>query len=107
MSDKNLIAQTILNQLGGHRFTVMTGAKEYVALPNGLRFKIGRNQTATNMVCVEYDAKQDLYNLIFENVSVSRKTFDVTRKLIEKIDGVDAKDLQNVFTKVTGLATSL
>lgn len=38
-----MIAETILQQLGGNKFVVMTGAKNFVALENGIKFNIGRN----------------------------------------------------------------
>ena len=38
------IARTIYEQIGGNRFAVMTGAKDIVLLPNGLRFRIGRKR---------------------------------------------------------------
>ena len=34
------IANTILSQLGGNRFTVMTGAKNYMALKSGLQLDL-------------------------------------------------------------------
>lgn len=101
------IAQTILNQLGGKRFSVMTGAKDHVAIENGVRFKIGRNATSCNTVSVEYDAGRDLYNMTFEKVSLSRKTWEVTRKKIKIFEGVFADQLQELFTDTTGMCTSL
>jgi len=41
-STRLLIASTILEQLGGvRRLSVMTGARDFVALPDGVQFKIG------------------------------------------------------------------
>lgn len=37
MTYDNQIATTILQQLGGKRFVVMTGAKDFIAIDNGLR----------------------------------------------------------------------
>jgi len=101
------IAQTIMNQLGGRKFVAMTGAKDHVALESGVRFKIGRNATSCNTVSIEYDASRDLYNMVFEKVSISKKTFDVSRKLIKRVDGVFCDQMQAIFTEVTGMYTSL
>ncbi len=46
------IAQTILSQFGGHKFVVMTGAKNMVAIENGIRFNIGQNGSKANLVKV-------------------------------------------------------
>ena len=101
------IAQTIMNQLGGKRFVAMTGAKDHTALDSGVQFKIGRNATPCNTVSIEYDAGRDLYNMTFEKVSLSKKTWDVTRKTIKHIEGVFCDQLAGIFTEVTGLDTRL
>ena len=35
-----MIANTILQQLGGHGFTVMTGSRNYINLGNGLQMSL-------------------------------------------------------------------
>jgi len=99
-------AKTILSQLGGNKFIAMTGAKQLVALDNGIRFKIGRNATSTNTVTIELNGK-DLYNMKFERVSMSRKTYDITRKVINFKDDVYCDQMANMFTEVTGMYTHL
>lgn len=99
--------QNILNQLGGKRFAMMVGAKDHIALENGVRFKIGKNSSATNTVTVVYDSGKDLYNMTFEKVSLSRKTWNVSRKIIHSCDGVFGDQLQDIFTDVTGMFTKL
>jgi len=107
-TQQNEIAETIIRQLGGRKFALMTGAKDFIALPEGAcRFKIGRNATSTNTVTVTYDLRDDLYSMFFERVSLSRKTWAVTRKEIKSFDGVFADQLQELFTSVTGLYTRL
>ncbi len=100
------IAKTILEQIGGNKFAVMTGAKEFTVIDNGLRFKIGRNKTTCNKVTVKLNS-MDTYDMLFEKVSLSRKTWDVTRKTIKEISGVYCEQLQEIFTDVTGLYTRL
>ena len=43
-----MIANTILQQLGGHGFTVMTGGRNYINLGNGLQMSLTRNKTSAN-----------------------------------------------------------
>lgn len=40
-------ALTIIAQLGGNGFKVMTGAKNFIYGPDGLTFKIGKNPYAS------------------------------------------------------------
>ena len=101
------VAQTILSQLGGNRFVMMTGANKLTVRENGLSFKIGRNATQTNHVTISYDYAQDLYNMTFEKVSLSKKTWEVSRKVIATHEGVYCDQLTSLFTKETGLYTSL
>ena len=43
-----MIAQTILQQIGGKRFTAMTGSRDYINMGNGLRMSLARNKTSAN-----------------------------------------------------------
>ena len=47
MSDMT-VAKTILEQLGGNKFRVMTGAKNFMGFTDGLVMKIGRNSSNSN-----------------------------------------------------------
>ena len=40
-----MIAKTILEQMGGRRFAVMTGSKDFIGLRNGLQMSLARNKT--------------------------------------------------------------
>ena len=73
-----MIANTILQQLGGHGFTVMTGSRNYINLGNGLQMSLARNKTSAIKV-----------------------------KEIAKYEGVYFDMLQQIFTDVTGLYTRL
>ncbi len=44
MTNNQIIAKTILEQLGGGRFMAMTGAKNMVAIENGLQFDLPRTR---------------------------------------------------------------
>lgn len=58
------IANTILQQLGGRQFLMMTGAKQLVAIDNGIRFRIGRNGSKANMIKIILNGN-DLYDMQF------------------------------------------
>ena len=56
------IAKTILEQLGGGRFIAFTGAKDFLTIDNGLRFRIGRNASKANRVEIRLNGS-DLYDM--------------------------------------------
>ena len=90
-----------LQQLGGNRFIAMTGAKHFGVGPNGMRFKIGRNSKRVNHVTIDYDRGRDLYNMKFDWVTIKGIKNKKTLK------GIYADQLQDMFTKYTGMYTSL
>lgn len=49
----NLIAKTILQQIGGHRFAAMTGSHDFINLGNGLRMSLSRNKTSANRLVID------------------------------------------------------
>jgi len=62
------IANTILNQIGGtRRLNVMTGAKDFMAIENGVQFRIGKNSKSVNIVRVVLNAL-DLYDVEFGQI---------------------------------------
>ena len=94
-------AGEMLKQLGGNRFIMMTGAKNFTVGPKGAGFKIGRNAKGVNYVRIDLDRGKDLYNMSFDFVSVR----GIKNKA--KVKGVYADQLQKMFTKHTGMYTSL
>jgi hypothetical protein len=105
------VANTILQQLGGRRFSLMTGAKDFLGTENSLQFKLGRNKTQTNRVRIVLEPS-DTYTVYFEKVSVPRvnskgEFVDGKVKLIAKHDDIYCDVLTDVFTRVTGMYTSL
>ena len=98
------IATTILVQLGGSKFTTMTGAKlSYstnhkeqpvlnCALPSDLSIK-----NRINLVAITYNIGLDLYELTFSNTRLT------TNKVIKQINEVYAEDLIPLFEQETGL----
>ena len=98
--DKRQGAET-LKQLGGNRFIAMTGAKHFGVGPNGMSFKIGKNSKRVNHVTIDYDRGRDLYNMKFDWVTIKGIKNKKTLK------GIYADQLQDMFTRYTGMYTSL
>ena len=96
------IATTILEQLGGHRFVTMTGAKDILALESGLRFKLpgagGFTKKGINLVSIILEG-MDTYTVKFEKVR------GMTRKTIAEFSDIYSDGLQELFTRETGLDT--
>lgn len=111
-------AQTILEQLGGNKFIVMTGAKDFKALNEyggALYFTIGKNASKANRVKVTlmYDDtytitfyKYTPYSFKIKNDGTFKETFE-SNKVIAERQGVYFDMLQDIFTEVTGLYTHL
>lgn len=96
------LAETILDQLGGQRFIVMTGAKAFIAIESGLQFKLSSRLTQRGIDTVRITlTPKDDYNVEFGRV---RK---LVYSVIESVDGVYCDQLQEVFTNTTGLYTHL
>lgn len=100
MSNSKQVAATILNQLGGKRFCLMTGAKQLMALENGMTCKIGRNGSNANYLKITVNS-MDLYDMEFIRIHGGNMT---TKK---KVTDIYCDQLQDIFTEVTGLYTSL
>jgi hypothetical protein len=93
------IAGTILQQLGGPRFAMMTGSKKFTANPAGVFFYVGRNSKGVNYCRIELVS--DLYNIEYGFIRSGRVTVKSTS------EGVYADQLQADFTRNTGLDTHL
>ena len=57
------VADTIIEQIGKKAFFMM-GAKRFVAIEDGLQFKVGRNAKQVNLVEIKLNAS-DLYDVRF------------------------------------------
>ena len=100
-----MIAQTILEQIGGRRFAVMTGSKNFTDLGNGLLMNLAKNTTSANRLEIIYDEVTDLYNMRFYRKTFSKKTFESKTKDIAKYEGVYFDMLEYIVTEETGLYT--
>lgn len=98
------VAQTILSQLGGKRFQVMTGAKNFVGTPDTLRFTLPPNaKDGIDLVSIRLDAS-DTYTVRFMRQGRSLQN---EAQLIGESSDVYAEDLEELFTSSTGLYTRL
>lgn len=95
------VAKTIHAQLGGARFNMMTGAKDFVGGENKLQFKIPRTRQITH-VLITLDAN-DTYTMEFKRWMP--KTMDFYPMATHK--HVYCDKLQEIFTMETGLFTKL
>jgi hypothetical protein len=129
------IAKIILQQLGGRQFAMMTGAKQFVAIDNGVRFRIGRNATRANLVKIVLRG-DDTYNMEFwhigqevnpytilmryANKGLSEEEFNKQVKAateraekaaepvkLKTYEGIYCDQLQELFTQYTELYTRL
>ena len=96
------IANTILAQLGGNRFIAMTGAKDFLGLKHGLSFKLRRNDSGVNYVRIDL-TPDDTYTVTF--AKITHRGTKVTDK--GTYEGIYADMLRGLFTRVTGMETSL
>lgn len=100
MSRNLEIARTILQQLGGNAFMVITGSKSPVAVENGLSIRLARNNSGANVLKIVL-TPEDLYDVEF--VYVSTRGLSVKKR----VEGVYFDQLQDIFEQTTGLYTTL
>ena len=112
MTTTKTVAQTIYQQLGGGRFVAMTGAKNFVALENGIKFNIGRNSSKANTVKITLNGL-DLYDVEFIKYTPFKFNINTGAIREEKIEVVEKLEnyyddmLQDGFTNITGMYTHL
>jgi hypothetical protein len=97
MSDMT-VANTILQQLGGRRFMVMTGSKHFVGSENSLSFKVGSNDKRVTHVRVTL-LPSDTYKV------EALKIRNLVVTVADEADGIYCDVLADVFTRMTGLYT--
>jgi len=103
----DMIAKTILQQIGGRRFTAMTGSRDFIDMGNGLRMSLTRNKTSANRLDIIYDAGADLYNMRFYRRTFSKKTFECKEKDIAVHEGIYFDMLEEMFTMDRALPLGL
>lgn len=106
------VADIILEQLGGNKFLVMTGANHLLSDGNTLRMNLPKNASKANRLWITLNA-DDTYTMNFFKFTagkLNKKTFSWTedKKInVKKIEGVYCDMLQDIFTSVTGMYTHL
>lgn len=99
------VAETILEQLGGSRFLVMTGARSLVSDRFSLRFKLPARFALDGINCVIITLSiLDTYEIEF--LRVTRNGMSAAR-VGEFHSNVYADQLRELFERRTGLALSL
>ena len=101
MTRNQEIANTILSQFGGHKFTVMTGAKNFVAIENGIRFNIGKNGSQANMVKVILNG-DDTYTMSFIKQGREFNEFTILMKYADK--GLSEQEFNETVSKAIAKA---
>ena len=112
------ISMTILQQLGGRHFLVMTGSKNLVYGTSEdhqdfLRMTLHKNASKANRLTIYYNAGTDEYNMIFEKITLPRwlpkqyKYSEYKQETVRAFNGVYFDQLQEFFTETTGLYTRL
>ena len=95
------VATTILNQLGGNKFRVMTGAKNFMDHGNALSMRIGRNSSNSNYLKITLN-DSDLYDVRFSKVTKVGE-----EKSVREFNDVYNDMLVEIFESHTGMYTSL
>ena len=106
------VATTILNQLGGKRFAMMTGSKDFYDLGNTLKMTLAGNKSKANRLDITLTGNDD-YTLTFYKytpvrVNLKKLTVkDSSVSLVSKHEGIYFDQLEELFTRTTGLYTRL
>ena len=95
------VATTILNQLGGNKFRVMTGAKNFMDHGNALSMRIGRYSSNSNYLKITLNGS-DLYDVRFSKVTKMGE-----EKSVREFYDVYNDMLVEIFESHTGMYTSL
>jgi hypothetical protein len=95
------VAKTILEQLGGNQFRMMTGAKNLVDCGDALAMKIGRNSSNSNYLKITLNS-MDLYDMEFCKLTKMGE-----KKSVTEYNNVFNDLMRGTFTAHTGMYTSL
>ena len=108
------IMLALYEQLGGHKFVVMTGSKftGYSENKSGdmeQAIKLSKNKSGADKLIITYEEGKDTYSMRFvKSPKLNKKTFSFSEsKEVFFSSDIYAEQLQEVFTQVTGLYTHL
>ena len=106
MAEQRMIAETIHQQLGGARLSVMTGAKDFVICESGLKFRLSSRRTRDKINMVQITlTPADLYRI--EWMSIRTKKGVMTVDVVAEDNDVFVENLIPLFEYRTGLYTRL
>lgn len=106
------VADIILDQLGGRRFVVMTGSKNFISDGNTLRMSLAKNASKANRLEITLNG-HDLYDIRFYRFTPARfstrggafRMYDEKTTEIKSFNDIYCDQLQEIFTQITGLYT--
>ena len=95
------VAKTILEQLGGNKFRMMTGAKNLAGDENSLSMRIGRNSSNSNYL------KITLNSMVTYDMKFCKLTRKFEEKSVTEYSNIYNDMLTDQFTAHTGMYTKL
>ncbi len=99
-------ANEILSQLGGRKFLAMTGSKNVFSTDNGMTLSMHLTRNAAKAKYLQITLNDsDTYTMTFSKEVGKKYQEEIVE--VAKFEGVYCDMLQGIFTKVTGLYTSL
>lgn len=99
MTNNQTIAQNILTVIGSqNRLSAMIGAKDFVAIENGLQFGLKRASKKVNKIIIRLNS-MDTYDVEFANLNMRT----VEYKVINTVNGIYFDQLKSVIEENTGL----
>jgi hypothetical protein len=106
-AQNNQIINVMVRHLGGKRFFAFTGSKpQYKTINNtsspAIMLKLARNQSKANYLEIKYNSGLDVYEMEFIKSNAAKP-----RETIKSFEMVYDDMLQQIFTSVTGLYTTL
>lgn len=103
MNNNQIIAQNILTVIGSQsRLSAMIGAKDFVAIDNGLQFGLKRVSNKINKIIIRLNS-MDTYDIELGNFNMRKLEY----KTVEVINHVYADQLKSILENKTGLYFNL
>ena len=102
---RNEVIETMINQLGGTKFFIMTGSKpQYKDISTDsplIALKLTKNNSKANYLTIQYIRSTDLYKMEFIKMNIKE------RKIVSSYDNIYSDQLTEIFESETGLRTTL
>ena len=102
---RNEVIETMINQLGGTKFFLMTGSKpQYKDISTDsplIALKLTKNNSKANYLTIQYIRSTDLYKIEFIKMTKTE------RKIVSSFENIYNDQLTEIFESETGLRTTL